>query len=57
MLWNLALNEESGPQNGGCSNCRGVLTINNDETITKNEEYYSIGHFSQNLLYQMQKEF
>lgn len=46
MLWNLALNEENGPQNGGCSNCRGVLTINNDETITKNEEYYSIGHFS-----------
>ena len=46
MLWNLVLNEENGPQNGGCSNCRGVITINNDETITKNEEYYSIGHFS-----------
>jgi glucosylceramidase len=27
LLWNLALDENSGPQNGGCPNCRGVVTI------------------------------
>ena len=34
VLWNLALNTEDGPQNGGCSNCRGVVTINDDGTYT-----------------------
>jgi glucosylceramidase len=47
MMWNLALNEEHGPQNNGCPNCRGVVTINeNTGQITFNEEYYAIGHFS-----------
>lgn len=27
-LWNMALDQEGGPQNGGCPNCRGVVTIN-----------------------------
>lgn len=47
MMWNLALNEYDGPQNNGCSNCRGVVTIDQDTgQITYNEEFYSIGHFS-----------
>lgn len=47
LLWNLALDQNFGPTNNGCSNCRGVVTINsNTGTVTKNEEYYSIGHFS-----------
>ena len=47
LLWNLALNQEDGPQNNGCSNCRGVLTINDvNGYITKNEEYYALAHFS-----------
>lgn len=47
LLWNLALNEDFGPQNNGCSNCRGVITINSGNgLVTKNEEYYSIAHFS-----------
>lgn len=47
LLWNLALNQEDGPQNNGCSNCRGVITINDvSGYITKNEEYYAIAHFS-----------
>ena len=46
-LWNLALDQNSGPQNGGCSNCRGVVTIDDTTlapTITKNVEYYVLGH-------------
>jgi len=47
LLWNLALDENYGPQNNGCNNCRGVITINSvSGQITKNEEYYSIAHFS-----------
>lgn len=45
LLWNLALNPNAGPTNNGCPDCRGVVTINGN-TVTKNEEYYSIGHFS-----------
>ncbi len=45
LMWNLALNPQSGPTNGGCTNCRGVATISGD-AYTFNEEYYIIGHFS-----------
>lgn len=45
LLWNLALDNNHGPQNGGCSDCRGVITINGS-SISRNVEYYSIGHFS-----------
>lgn len=45
MLWNLALDENDGPQNGGCGNCRGVVTINQESgEVTYNEEYYVLGH-------------
>lgn len=47
LLWNLVLDQNHGPKNNGCQDCRGVVTLN---TITGqldyNEEYYSIGHFS-----------
>ncbi|MDY0075540.1 MAG: glycoside hydrolase family 30 beta sandwich domain-containing protein [Acholeplasmataceae bacterium] len=46
LMWNLALDDNDGPTNGGCMNCRGVVTIHEDGTYTKNEEYYMIGHFS-----------
>lgn len=47
LMWNLALDQNHGPQNNGCSDCRGVVTISNPGgTVTKNEEYYAIGHFS-----------
>lgn len=47
LLWNLALDQNWGPTNNGCGDCRGVVTINNSSgQITKNEEYYSIAHFS-----------
>lgn len=48
LMWNLALNEKNGPTttSAGCQNCRGVITIKNDGTYTRNEEYYLLGHFS-----------
>ncbi|HEY3738846.1 MAG TPA: glycoside hydrolase family 30 beta sandwich domain-containing protein, partial [Bryobacteraceae bacterium] len=42
-LWNIALDQNSGPQNGGCTKCRGVVTIDTSAapmTITRNVEYY-----------------
>jgi glucosylceramidase len=46
-LWNLALDQDSGPKNGTCSNCRGVVTIDDSvspATVTLNVEYYILGH-------------
>jgi len=46
-LWNLALDQNSGPKNGGCQQCRGVVTIDDSTTpatITNNVEYYVLGH-------------
>lgn len=50
LLWNLALDDQHGPTNGGCMNCRGVITIHDDGTYTRNEEYYSIAHFSKHVV-------
>ena len=47
LMWNLALDENSGPQNGGCTSCRGVVTIDQDTGhVTYNGEYYALGHAS-----------
>jgi glucosylceramidase len=46
-LWNLALDQNSGPINGTCTNCRGVVTINDSVSpsqVTFNVEYYVLGH-------------
>jgi glucosylceramidase len=47
LLWNLALDENDGPQNNGCNNCRGVVTINSGSgVVTRNVEYYALAHFT-----------
>ncbi|WP_081212031.1 glycoside hydrolase family 30 protein [Salegentibacter sediminis] len=46
LLWNLALDENSGPTNNGCQNCRGVVTIESSGEIIYNEEFYALAHFS-----------
>jgi glucosylceramidase len=47
MLWNLALDPLHGPHLGGCTNCRGVLTIDTVAgTVQRNEEYYALAHAS-----------
>jgi glucosylceramidase len=47
LLWNLALDPQHGPHTGGCSDCRGVVTIDpKTGAITRNVEYYVLGHAS-----------
>lgn len=47
LLWNLALDQRSGPTNGGCSDCRGVVTVNSGNGNYEREvEYYVLGHVS-----------
>jgi len=46
LEWNLANNAVFQPHtSGGCSQCKGALTISNDE-VTRNVSYYIIGHVS-----------
>jgi glucosylceramidase len=51
LLWNLALDPAHGPHHGGCSDCRGVVTIDpSTGAITRNVEYYVLGHASRFVL-------
>jgi glucosylceramidase len=52
-LWNLALDQDSGPRIGGCTNCRGVVTIDISSAPAKinlNVEYYVLGHIAKYVL-------
>ena len=44
--WNLALDPSGGPHNGGCDTCTGVLTVGPGQTVTRNAEYYTLGHLA-----------
>lgn len=50
--WNLCLDEQGGPRNNGCKNCRGLITINTkklhskDRFMTRNSEYYALAQTS-----------
>ena len=46
LFWNLALDEHNGPTNGGCMDCRGVLTVRSDGTYEPTIDYYALGHLS-----------
>ncbi|MFF5638782.1 RICIN domain-containing protein [Streptomyces sp. NPDC012825] len=44
--WNLALDRNGGPHQGHCTNrCNGVVEIENGD-VTRNAEYYVLGHVS-----------
>ncbi len=45
LFWNIALDQNDGPQNGGCTNCRGVVTVAAN-TYQRNVEYYLLAHSS-----------
>lgn len=46
LEWNLAADANYQPRTpGGCSNCLGAITIQN-QTVTRNVAYYIIGHAS-----------
>jgi glucosylceramidase len=47
LWWNLALDERHGPHLGGCTDCRGVVTIDSATgAVTRNLEYYALAHAS-----------
>ncbi len=47
VLWNMALDQDGGPKNGGCQNCRGVVTVDTRTgRVGYNVEYYLLGHAS-----------
>ncbi len=50
VFWNMALDQNSGPTvEHGCSNCRGVVTIDTSTTpatVSRNVEYYVLGQLS-----------
>lgn len=51
LVWNLALDPQHGPHHGGCTDCRGVVTIDPASgSVTRNVEYYVLGHASRFVL-------
>ncbi len=47
LEWNLANNAAFGPHtDGGCTTCKGAVTVNSSENITRNVGYYIIAHAS-----------
>ena len=44
--WNLALDPNGGPHNGGCDTCTGVITVGPGQDVTRNAEYYTLGHLA-----------
>ncbi|WP_238988331.1 glycoside hydrolase family 30 protein [Aureibaculum marinum] len=47
LEWNLANNISFGPHtDGGCTTCKGALTISSSENITRNVGYYIVAHAS-----------
>jgi glucosylceramidase len=44
--WNLALDPSGSPHNGGCGTCTGVITVGPGQTVTRDAEYYTLGHLA-----------
>lgn len=47
--WNGLLDENYGPKNNGCAQCRGLLSVDSvagSREILRNPEYYAIAHIS-----------
>jgi glucosylceramidase len=51
LKWSLATNEGDGPETHGCSDCGGMVIIN-DETgaVSYPTDFYTLGHFSKFIL-------
>jgi glucosylceramidase len=47
LEWNLANDGSFGPHtSGGCSTCKGAITINSSDNFTRNVGYYIVAHAS-----------
>lgn len=45
--WNIALDENRGPTNGGCTTCAALVTVNQSNgSVTYTPTYYAMGHVS-----------
>ena len=44
--WNIALDSAGGPHLGGCGTCTGLLTLLADGTVSRDAEYFTIGHLA-----------
>jgi glucosylceramidase len=42
--WNIALDSTGGPHLGGCDTCTGLLTLMPDGSVSRDAEYFTIGH-------------
>lgn len=50
-LWNIALDPNHGPHSGGCTDCLGVVTIDQGNgNVTYSNDYYLLGQFSKFVL-------
>jgi glucosylceramidase len=51
VKWGMALDQNRGPNSGGCSTCTPLITVN-DPTgdVTYTTDYYTLGHFSKFVL-------
>ncbi|NIF06055.1 glucosylceramidase [Chryseobacterium sp. Tr-659] len=47
LEWNLANDSKYGPHtDGGCTECKGAITVSDSENFTRNVSYYIIAHAS-----------
>jgi len=49
VLWNLALDQNYGPHLGGCTNCRGVVTVDHSTTpatVTPTVDFTALAYVS-----------
>lgn len=52
MEWNLANDPDFNPHTpGGCTTCKGAITVNPNDTFDRNVAYYIIGHASKFVPY------
>ena len=49
VLWGVALDQDHNPHAGGCGTCRGLVTVNLNQspaTVTYNGDYWALSHAS-----------
>ena len=51
IKWSLALDQNHGPNTGGCSTCNPLVTVNSSSgSVSYNIDYFTLGHFSKVVL-------
>lgn len=51
ISWNIALDTNNGPTNGGCTTCTGLVAINQSTgAVTYGPTYYAMGHLSKYIV-------